>query len=68
MFSDLRHKRPIVDGFEVDSDTEREGADLAAELVGAGSVSEGEWSDPESDLGDQVLALTHLKLVHVVAQ
>ncbi|BFI42279.1 hypothetical protein MPTK2_8g07480 [Marchantia polymorpha subsp. ruderalis] len=51
--ADLRHKRPIVDGFEVDSDTEREGADLAAELVGAGSVSEGEWSDPESDLGDQ---------------
>ncbi|KAG6551444.1 hypothetical protein Mapa_006867 [Marchantia paleacea] len=51
--ADLRHKRPIVDGFEVDSDTEREGADLAAELIGAGSVSEGEWSEPESDVGDQ---------------
>ncbi|KAL3699160.1 hypothetical protein R1sor_017182 [Riccia sorocarpa] len=50
--AELRHKRP-PDGFEVDSDTERESVDLAAELVGTESVSEGGWSEPESDLGDQ---------------
>ncbi|KAL2609474.1 hypothetical protein R1flu_028047 [Riccia fluitans] len=50
---EIRHKPLVVDGFEVDSDTEREGVDLAAELVGAESLSGGDWSEAESDLGDQ---------------